>query len=265
MLVVGLVVDSDDPRLTEGADGDPGTSPFVIAIQDTGITGLDSVMNAVILVSVLSVANSSFFGSSRVLAALAAQRQAPSFLRYVDRSGRPLVAVGIGAVFGLLAFVGTGDKGSTLLDWLVALSGQSSLFTWGSICLAHIQFRKAWKLRGHSLDELVYQSPVGVPGSWIGLGGVVVIFITQFYVAIIPDPTKDVLTVRTRLAIFFQTFLAVPVVMVCYLGFKIWRRTRWVSIDRIDVDTGRYQTKGNRRSEDRAQWPVWKKVWRAMF
>lgn len=127
--MVSLIVRSDDSRLT-GSKDDPATSPFVIAIKDAGIAGLDSVMNAVILISVLSVANSSFFGSSRVLAALAEQKQAPSILGYVDRKGRPIVAVAIAAAVGLLAYMGTGLPSDTTLKWLTAISGLSSNFTW---------------------------------------------------------------------------------------------------------------------------------------
>lgn len=87
-------------------------------------------MNAVILVSVLSVANSSFFGSSRVLAALAEQKQAPNILGYIDRKGRPIVAVAIAACFGLLAYMGAGISSDTALKWLTAICGLSSNFTW---------------------------------------------------------------------------------------------------------------------------------------
>lgn len=143
MLVVSLIVRSNDPRLT-GSANDPSTSPFVIAIKDAGLTGLDSAMNAVILISVLSVANSSFFGSSRMLAALAEQKQAPSFLSYIDRKGRPIVAVVLAAVVGLLAYMEAGVPKDTTLRWLTAISGLSSIFTWarsvtfGLSCSPHL-------------------------------------------------------------------------------------------------------------------------------
>lgn len=264
VLIVGLIVRSDDPRLI-GGKGDPSTSPFVIAIQDAGLVGLDSVMNAVILISVLSVANSSFFGSSRVLAALAEQRQAPRVLRYVDHQGRPLVAVGIAALVGLLAYTGTTAAGDTLLNWLVALSGLSSMLTWGSICLSHIRFRKAWQLKGHTLNDLVYQSTVGVAGSWVGLVGVVLILAAQFWVALDPiqiDGSAETTAVE-RAQDFFQAYLAMPVVVSFYLAFKLAHKTRWVPIHKIDVDTGRYRV--YRRAEDRSQWPLWKRAWYILF
>ena len=46
-------------------------SPFVIAIELAGIKALPSIFNAMILISVMSVANSSTFGSTRSFQALA--------------------------------------------------------------------------------------------------------------------------------------------------------------------------------------------------
>lgn len=219
-------------------------------------------MNAVILVSVLSVANSSFFGSSRVLAALAEQRQAPKILRYVDRSGRPLVAVGIGLAFGLIGYVGA-EEGGLVIDWLMALSGMSSLYTWASICFAHIRFRKAWALQGHELSELVYESPVGSIGSWLGLAGVFGIVATQFYVAIDLGPGD--FTTSERVVTFFQAVLAVPVVAVFFVGFKLCFRTKWVSVNEIDVNTGRFRMKTRQSSLDKSGWSLWKKLSHALF
>jgi amino acid transporter len=47
-------------------------SPFVIAIELAGIKALPSIFNAMILISVMSVANSCTFGSTRTFQALAA-------------------------------------------------------------------------------------------------------------------------------------------------------------------------------------------------
>ena len=46
---------------------------------------LPSIFNAVILISVLSVGNSSTYGSSRTIAALASINQAPKIFGYTDR------------------------------------------------------------------------------------------------------------------------------------------------------------------------------------
>lgn len=313
VLVVGLIVRSDDARLL-GSSTDPSTSPFVIAIKDAGLTGLDSVMNAVILISVLSVANSSFFGSSRTLAALAEQKQAPSILGYIDRKGRPIVAVLVAAAVGLLAYMGTGIPSDTTLKWLTAISGLSSNFTWArcverccfplpffpllsslfffsspssfpslfsslflvfpvspnfsehncasranvevsdSICLAHIRLRKAWTARGYPLEKLVYRSPVGVWGSWVGFTALMMILVAQLWVAI--DPIGEG-SGESRASAFFSVYLAAPVVICFYVSFKLYYKTKWVPIGKIDLDTGRYRVRVYPKEDKK---PFWRRV-----
>jgi amino acid transporter len=169
LTIVGLLVPYDDTRLLSGnSSADAKASPFVISIVNAGISGLPSVFNVVIMIAVLSVGNSSIYGSSRTLAALADQNQAPKILGYIDRKGRPIVAIGVASVFGLFAFFAGSSKQGEAFTWMLALSGLSSIFTWGSICLAHIRFRAGWKKQGHSLNELAFRSQPGVIGSWIG-------------------------------------------------------------------------------------------------
>lgn len=70
-------------------------------------------------------------------------------------------------------------NGPTVFDWLLALSGLAALFTWGSICLAHIRFRRAWAFHGHTVDEIPFKAIGGVYGSWLGLALVVLVLIAQ--------------------------------------------------------------------------------------
>lgn len=54
---------------------------------------------------------------------------------------------------------------ATIFNWLLALSALSTLFTWLSICLCHIRFRQAWKLQGHSVEELPFRAAGGTLSS----------------------------------------------------------------------------------------------------
>jgi amino acid transporter len=70
LFLVGLIVPANAPQLSDtGAES--RHSPFVIAIQLAGIKALPSIFNAIILISVMSVANSCTFGSTRTFQALA--------------------------------------------------------------------------------------------------------------------------------------------------------------------------------------------------
>lgn len=187
LTLVGLLVPYTDRLLLTGtSSADAQASPFVIAIKNAGISGLPSVMNVVIMIAVLSVGNSSVYGSSRTLAALAEQGQAPRFLAYIDREGRPLWSVIIALALGFLAFLAGSDAQTTAFAWMLALSGLSSIFTWGSICLAHIRFRRAWKVQGHTLDEIAWTSQPGVIGSWIGFILNCLVLVAQFWTGIWP-------------------------------------------------------------------------------
>lgn len=183
LLIVGLLVPYNDPRLLNGTSTvDAKASPFVLAITNAGITGLPSVFNVVIMIAVLSVGNSSIYGSSRTLAALAEQGQAPRVLAYIDRKGRPIVAIALASALGFLAFLAGSSTEEAAFNWMLALSGLSSIFTWGSICLAHIRFRAGWKKQGHTLNELAFRSQPGLIGSYVGFFLNVMILVAQFWV-----------------------------------------------------------------------------------
>jgi len=121
--MVGLVVPSDNEDLLNASGANTAYSPFIIAMRLAGIKVLPSIFNAVITISVLSVANSCAYGSTRTMQALAQTGMAPKFMAYVDKQGRPIWCVVIQLAFGLLAFVNEKAVGSTFFNWLLALSG----------------------------------------------------------------------------------------------------------------------------------------------
>ncbi|KAI9751904.1 MAG: glyceraldehyde-3-phosphate dehydrogenase 1 [Lichina confinis] len=263
LAVVGLNVPYNDGKLLSGkSSADATASPFVIAINNAGIVGLDSVMNVVIMIAVLSVGNSSVYGSSRTLAALAEQHQAPRIFAYIDRKGRPLVGIGIASVIGLLAFVAASQKSEDVFNWLLALSGLSSVFTWGSICLAHIRFRRAWMVQGRSLKDLAFRSQAGLTGSWIGFIFNLLVLVAQFWVGFAPIGYAE-MTPLAQIENFFKVYLAVPIVILCYVVYKLWYRTPFMRAADMDLHSGIRELNiaelvAEERAE-RATWSVWRR------
>ncbi|OAA59069.1 amino acid permease [Niveomyces insectorum RCEF 264] len=292
LTLVGLLVPYNNPRLPGPTTNiaDATASPFVIAIESAGIQVLPSVMNSVILVAVVSVGNSSVFGSSRTLAALADQGQAPRILSYVDRRGRPLVAILVASSLGFLAYLADVEQESSVLGWLLAISALSSVFTWGSICLAHIRFRHAWVRRGRSLTELAFRAQSGTVGSWVGFTLNALVIVAQFWVGLWPvDGAVDTGThaedkaAGGRLAPresvskpkpgsganvenFFLQYLAVPIVLVMWLAHKLYFRTSYVRLADMDIDTGRrgfnLPLLVAQEQEEKRYWPRWKKLYK---
>ena len=265
LTLIGLLIPYTDPRLIGSNNHDTRASPFVIAISNAGIQGLDSVMNGVIMLAVLSVGNSAVYGSSRTLAALAEQNQAPRFLAYIDRRGRPLVAITLAASLGLLAYLATSAAQEEAFAWMLAVCGLSSIFTWGSICLAHIRFRAAWRYNGRGLEALAFRSQCGVAGSWVGLVFTILVLAAQFWTGFAPIGWQA----NTRLENlrgFFQAYLAAPVVLACYAGYKIWFRTRIMRTRDVDLATGMREVHlpelVGEEEGLRQAWPRWKKVYK---
>ncbi|EAT88751.2 hypothetical protein SNOG_03546 [Parastagonospora nodorum SN15] len=260
---VGLLVRSDDERLLGATGGGSNTSPFVIAAKDAGLIGFDSFMNVVILVSVVSIGVSGIYGGSRTLTALADQGYAPKIFTYIDRSGRPLWSVIFVLAWGALCYMNLAATGVTIFNWFVALSGLAALFTWGSICLAHIRFRKAWAYHGHTLDEIPFRAAGGVYGSWVGLFIIIIVLIAQFYTAISPIGTR----VGTA-SDFFSAYLAVFVVAAFWVAGYFWKREGWLRTAQMDVDTGRRELDWdliNKEREEIKSWPAWKRTLNRMF
>ncbi|KAL9023607.1 MAG: hypothetical protein Q9196_007095 [Gyalolechia fulgens] len=256
LFIVGLILPSDSEALLGASGANTKSSPFVLAIQEAGVKGLPSVFNAVITISVLSVANSCTYGSTRTMQALGVRHMGPKFLTYIDKKGRPLWCIVIQMAFGLLAFIGESGKSSTVFTWLLSLSGLSFLFTWGSICLSHIRFRAGWKAQGHSLDELPYRASFGVVGSMIGFLLACAALIATFYVSLFVSVLRRAvvrpsLTLRSfplqpigaspDAEVFFQGYLAAVVVIALYVGWKIKTRGSgglFVRASQMDLDTG---------------------------
>ena len=271
LTIVGLLVPYTDPRLIGASSSDAKASPFVIAINDAGIEALDSVMNVVIMIAVLSVGNSAVYGSSRTLAALAEQGQAPKILAYIDRQGRPLVGIGVASATGLLAYLAASEAENDIFIWLQALSGLSSIFTWGSICLAHIRFRRAWRLQGYTLQDLAFRSQPGVIGSWIGFIFNVLVLIAQFWTGfspVTPTGSEPITGAAALTGKFFEAYLCVPVVLVCYVVYKFWAGTKVMRCMDMDLVTGRRELNLRElvaeEELERRGWPRWKR-WYKVF
>ncbi|KAF8873882.1 APC amino acid permease [Infundibulicybe gibba] len=218
LTIIGLLIPYDEPRLLGGGGAD-----FV---------------NATICVSVLSIGLSCVYAGSRTLTALAETGYAPKIFAYVDKSSRPLWSVVAILAFAPLAYVNVGATGDLVFKWLLALSGLSTLFTWLAVCLCHIRFRRAWKVQGHSVEELPFQALGGVYGSWFGVTLTVMVMAVQFYIAVWPIGGQA----ETPMGIFedfLSSYLAAPVMIVFWLVGYAWKRTLPKRASAIDLDSGR--------------------------
>ena len=230
--MVGFLVPYNSPYLMGSGSDATKASPYVIAIASHGVRVVPHFINAVILLSVLSVGNSAFYSSSRLLLSLSQQGFAPKIFNYIDRSGRPTIAMICSALFGLISFCAASPYEDDVFTWLLAISGLSQLFTWSAICLSHIRFRRAMKVQGRSLGEIGYRAQGGVYGSIYAVVMMFLALVSQCWIAIVPVGEGH-FTVTG----FFENYLAMPILLAFYFGYKIWKRDwrLFIPADQIDL------------------------------
>ena len=77
ILVIGLLIPYTDPQLLRTEVTDVSVSPFALIFERAGLLAAASVMNAVVLTSVLSAGNSGMYAATRMLYSLARDGKAP--------------------------------------------------------------------------------------------------------------------------------------------------------------------------------------------
>ncbi|KAK2803930.1 hypothetical protein FQN51_002816 [Onygenales sp. PD_10] len=261
ILLLGLNVPSDSEVLLGAVGPNSKASPFVLAVQLAGIKVLPHIINAVITISVLSVGNTATYGSTRTLQALAIAGQAPKIFAYVDSKGRPLTCVALQIAFGFLAFVSEASSGDAFFTWMLATGGLAVLFMYGSICLSHIQFRRAWRMQGKELSEIPWRSPLGVCGSWVGLFIVCVSLVASFYVALFPINSEP------SAKGFFAGYLAAFIACFFFVFWKIysWDFSIGVDLKKVDLERGRRPLASIELDELKRELSWHQKVWGLLF
>ena len=229
IIFIGLLVPYTNDKLLGGGNSESEASPLIIAVSNVKV--YPHILNAVILMSVLSVANCASYTSSRILHSMFTQFWPHPTLTYIDRKGRPLGCMVVTCVFGLISFFAAASFRVTFFNWLLALSGLAVLFVFFGMNLAHIRFRRAMKVQGRSLNELAFISPTGIYGSYWALINIFLIFIAQFWVAIVPIGEG-----KPDANAFFQNYLCAVVWIIAYFGYKIYNKQWRILIPAKDID-----------------------------
>ncbi|OWA33323.1 GABA permease (4-amino butyrate transport carrier) [Saccharibacillus sp. O16] len=117
------------------------SSPFVQVLEATGLSGAAHIINFILVTAVLSAANSSIYGATRMLHSMAAAGEAPKSLGTTTAKGVPIGSLRLCAVVLVLGAVIAFVAGDNLFSILLAVPGFVVLIVWLSICLAQIKLR----------------------------------------------------------------------------------------------------------------------------
>lgn len=112
----------NDKQLLSGSSK-TASSPLTIALTDAGILPAAHLINALIVISVISAGNSSLYVASRTLLFMSRNGKAPKFIGRTNRAGVPWVGLIFTNVFACIVFLEQSSSAGTVYSALITLSG----------------------------------------------------------------------------------------------------------------------------------------------
>ncbi|MGE7183835.1 amino acid permease [Peribacillus sp. NPDC006672] len=224
IFVIGMIIPFTDSRLLSE---DVAVSPFTLVFERAGLAFAASIMNAIILSSVLSAGNSGMYASTRMLWDLARDGKAPKFLGKLDKRGVPVNALIVTSLVGCVAFLASFFGDGVVYIWLLNASGMAGFVTWVGIAIAHYRFRKAYAAQGLDMNALPYRAK-GFPfGPIFALVLCIIIIIGQGYQAF----SSNGIDWNSM----FVSYIGLILFFVLWFGYKIKHKTKVIPLEECDL------------------------------
>ncbi|PVZ97749.1 hypothetical protein BB558_006283 [Smittium angustum] len=225
IFIMSLILKYDDKSLTTASITAVGVSPFTTVFKLAGLKRAADVMNAVVLISVVSAGNAGMYASSRIPYTLYHKGMGPKLLSLTSKNGIPYVSlifsILISVIFLLFSLVV-----NSLYTFLVNASGIMGFISWIGITITHIRFRKAYVEQGYDLNDLPYRVILYPFGTYFSLFMILFIIGGQMYAT---------LYMGTTVLSFVSTFIGIPIFIILFLFWKIFKRTKFVKSDEADL------------------------------
>ncbi|WP_195940049.1 amino acid permease [Romboutsia sp. 1001713B170131_170501_G6] len=219
IIVLGAIIPFTQAGVSE--------SPFTMVFEKAGIAGAASLMNAVILTSVLSAGNSGMYASSRMLHSMAKDGLAPKLFAKTNKRGVPVNALILTTIVASFCFLTGVFAESTVYVWLVAASGLAGFIAWVGIAICHYRFRKAYTHQGNNLKDLKFTAKWYPFGPILALIMCIVIIIGQGYSCIKPDGIDW--------SGLIASYIGIPLFLSLYIGYKIKHKTKLIPLHKVDL------------------------------
>lgn len=219
IIVLGAIIPFTEAGVSE--------SPFTMVFAKAGIAGAASIMNAVILTSVLSAGNSGMYASTRMLHSMATEGLAPKVFAKTNNRGVPVNALILTTLVASACFLTGIFAESTVYVWLVAASGLAGFIAWVGIAVCHYRFRKAYIHQGHSLKELKFKAKWYPFGPILALLMCIIIIVGQGYSYISPHGIDW--------QSFIASYIGIPLFFALYIGYKVKHKTKVIALDDVDL------------------------------
>lgn len=258
MFFIGMLIPYTDDRLLNSSSK-TASSPLTIALSDAGIKPAAHLINALIVISVLSAGNGSLYVASRTLLYMARNGKAPRFIGRTNKMGVPWVALIVTNIFSCIVFLTLSSGAGKIYSALITLSGGATFLSrcclitadivcivatfivWAVIGVAHIRFRQALAIQGEDVSKLPYRASFYPWGTYFALAVNVFLVFFQGYTAFLnPFSASD----------FVINYILLPVFALFVLVYKFWNKTKLVKLGDMDIWTGRREYADDDGEED---------------
>ena len=251
LLFIGLLVPYNDPKLTSD-DSYISSSPFIIAIENSGTKVLPDIFNAVILSTIISAGNSNVYVGSRILFGLSKTKLAPRWFGYTTKGGVPYFSVLFTSAFGALAFMAISSGGEKAFNWLLNIVGVAGFFAWLWISISHVRFMQVLKFRGISRDDLPFKAVLMPYLAYYAIFFMIIIIFIQGFTAFAPKFNgSDFAAAYVSVFLFFFLWICFQLYFRCRLFWKI---------EDVDIDTDRRDIEAIIWEDDGPK-TFWDKFW----
>jgi lysine-specific permease len=228
MSVISFLIPYNNQLLISSSTTNVGDSPFTIVLAMAGLHFAQITMTIVVLLALLSAANSSMYTATRVLWHIAQEGHAPKFLASTSKHGIPIPALIFGAAISAVVFLSSIIGQGQLFIWLLNISSLTGFIAWFGIALCHYRFRRAYLAQGHKLSDLPYYTK-GFPfGPLFALCLSVLVVLGQQFDAIV--------THKLNFDNLIGTYIGLPIFILFYLGYKLSKRTKLIPLKKCKFD-----------------------------
>ncbi|WP_042274908.1 amino acid permease [[Clostridium] dakarense] len=219
IIVLGAIVPFTQAGVSE--------SPFTMVFEKAGIAGAASLMNAVILTSVLSAGNSGMYASTRMLHSMAKEGLAPKIFAKTNKRGVPVNALILTTIVASFCFLTGIFAESTVYVWLVAASGLAGFISWFGIAICHYRFRKAYVHQGNNLKDLKFKAKWYPFAPILSLLMCIIIIIGQGFSYITPNGID--------FNGLIASYIGIPLFLGLYIGYKAKFKTKVIPLEEVDL------------------------------
>ncbi|KAI6038671.1 general amino acid permease [Pisolithus marmoratus] len=240
VIIMGMLIPSNYPELSS-------QSPFVIAFERAGVKVLPSIINAIIISSAYSSANTCVFTASRILYGLAVQNQAPKIFATCTKGGLPWVAVIIASLFSFLAFMTVSSSASTVFKYVHScdlltspLATMCGLIGWTVINTTYLRYCTDDVIPftlTNSDETLLFVTQIMASNSTVSspeeyyrsplqpYTAMWAIFWSVFYMLI----SGISVFWNFNASSFVASYINLPIILCLFIGYKLWYKTKIVT------------------------------------